>query len=220
MKLSKTSLQLALGTLLFASLVSSMGCSSGSDVNGRLSQSNGQSRALASVQTNACSGDALAEIERLSSQEGLDAIRLPDGLYLYSSTDVLLESRAKAETRLLAREIPTARNIQSHVVCGTREEGSQLDLSLKALTKFSIKNGQNSVTVRQYQAYMNERGLGMVALNPRLQAQPVRSLSEYVQQTKARIYKIDERTYAVLTEREQEDGRLQVLVKYEFVNRN
>jgi hypothetical protein len=213
--LAKTALVVA----LFSALAAASGCNQAGAEKRLMSQSPKQARVLASVLTNTCTADHFAHFEKLNRAEPIE--HLPEGLFLYSSADVNLESKSKPDTRLLARETPASTKINSQVLCVSRDsEPVDLDVSVKALTKIKIQNGQSAVTVRQFQAYINAKSHGMVALNPRLQAQPVHSLGEYIALNKARLFKLDDRTFAVLTERDQDDSRLQVLVTYELVQQN
>jgi hypothetical protein len=123
------------------------------------------------------------------------------------------------------RESHSRESFQSRVVCVERPvwESASFDTSLHGLTKIEVdRDGGSRITVRQFQAFANPRGQGMIALNPRLQAKPVRSLPEFLAAAGpgAKMYRLDEKNYVMRVERESATGlRTTLVITYDYITR-
>lgn len=221
----QTGFNSVLGSLIAIFAMTSFGCSG--DQNGLSRTPASQAKAkLSGTQVSAVSNctEQVARFDSTQNLEPIEAAQLPQGFLLYSSAEVLIQSKSKPETHMVAREVRSGKGVKTGVSCANQLVGEtiSLDANIKGLTKIEILSSeQTRVTARQFQMYMNERARGMVSLNPRSQVRPMKTLADYLTYAgpKTRIFKAADGKYVLQVEREDGDARIELLVTYDHVER-
>lgn len=199
-----------------AAVALAAGCTG--DKNGQLRQVVVQQKA----QADACPAEASRADK--AHRAALDATQLPEGLYLYAGAEMRVEGRpGPTAPSIVVAETPATPEFQSRVECVTRVDGETLDASLNGLTKIELgKNGESSVTVRQFQAFIGESSHGLAALNPRLQQPgPVKTLGDFLSSAAAsgsvKFFREESGRFTMQVERETDEQRSRLTISYDHI---
>ncbi len=177
-----------------------------------------------------CDNQTLSQFEAVFSVES-EVTQVPAGHLLYRSAELHVEARSDSSdtdsgshAQILVRETPSSDAIVSKVICTSRPDKNSNAFEASILGMTMIRSdgmGQTSIRTRQFQAFVNSNGQGLVSLNPRLQARPMNSLFDYLAAmgSDAHLLRLEDQTYVLKLERESNGIHSRMLIKYDFIPR-